>query len=559
MRKKIVLLASTLCGVAILLTSGLLVFFLQRNYEDGLQKALRIEATNVATMLNAEPTTYTAYEDIPLQNGHRITVLNAKGDILYDTSSGYTYTANLFDRPEIREAILNGVGEALRLSSAFQERTFYYALRLSDGRVIRFACRINGFMGMYSAFTPILIFVMLFGIMLTALVANYYVGRILLPIQTLNLESPEDTHVYPEFDALLGRLASQNKTINAQTKLLAYNSARFAAITENMQEGLITTTPDGGIVSCNKSGLRLLNAPEVLAGSLFGQHIGVLNKLPNFLQAVKTVQHGENTAVTFEVNGRHLHATGHPVYLDGNMERLVFVISDITEYEERNSMRREFSANVSHELKTPLTSIAGYAKMIDDGIIDASDFPEYARRIHKEAQLMTQLIEDIISLSQLDETDAAFEKEQIDLYNAASEVCERLSTKAEAHQIQLQLVGAAAKLKGIPYLINEILYNLIDNAIKYNKPGGFVEVTVQQEADGCASVTVKDNGIGIPPEEQPRIFERFYRSDKCRGGAIEGTGLGLSIVKHAVINHDAKITLESMPDVGTTITVSFPI
>ncbi len=557
MRKKIVLLTSTLCGLAILLTSVLLVFFLQRSYEADRQEALRLDATNIAAVLNAKPA-FTAYEEIALENDHRITVFDATGNILYDTTSGYSYTNNLFDRPEVREAILSGFGEATRMSTAFQVRTFYYAVRLSDGRVIRLACRVNGFMGIFSTFTPVLILFMCGILLLVSISADHFSRRMLRPIRTLDLESPADNKTYEELAPLLQRMVSQNSIIASQEKLLAYNSARFAAITQNIQEGLITATPDGGIVSCNQSSLRILSIPAELENSLFGQHLAAMSKLPNFLQAIRTVQHGENAMVSLEINGRYIQMTGHPIYLDGEMERLVFVLTDMTEYEERGTLRREFSANVSHELKSPLTSISGYAKMIDDGVIEAEEFPIYAKRIYKEAQLMTQLIEDIISLSRLDENNLTFEKEMIDLYKSAGDICERLSGKADAHQVQLQLVGASAEMSGIPYLLNEILYNLIDNAIKYNKPGGYVEIRIVQE-DDKAIVTVEDNGIGIPLEEQPRIFERFYRADKTRGSAVEGTGLGLSIVKHAVINHDAKITLDSTPDVGTTITVEFPL
>lgn len=511
---------------------------------------------------------------------NRITWVDAEGDVLYDSYADSESLENHKSRPEIIQALQNGRGQSTRLSNTLAEQTYYYAARLSDGTVIRVASTTRSGLAALFQTVPwmILMAAGIFGV--TMILAEVQTKRIVDPINRLDPDCPQEEKVYDELSPLVRRLEKQKVTIKEQMETLREKQEEFTAITENMREGFIVVDSKADVISYNSSAIRILGGGRGFrdggadgaensndrenanrkghADSRSGANLHVLslNRSSSFRQVVDAALKGQRGEQILELNGRHYQIIANPVVESGDKRGAVVVILDVTEQQSREELRREFTANVSHELKTPLTSISGYAEIMKSGLVQPEDMGRFSEKIYMEAQRLITLVGDIIRLSQLDEEKAEVEKTAVDLYAAASAVVERMRDVAKNSGVTITLGGRPAVVQGAPQILDEMIFNLCDNAIKYNRPSGRVTVTVDMEA-GRPVLTVEDNGIGIPAQDKERIFERFYRVDKSHSKQIGGTGLGLSIVKHGAIYHKAKVEMESELGKGTRVRVVF--
>lgn len=489
-----------------------------------------------------------------LHTTSRVTWVAADGTVLYDNEADASTMENHADREEIREALTSETGTAQRFSSTLSEQTLYVTQRLSDGTVIRLASaqKTVGLL-LISMIQPILIILVL-SLLLSAVLASRLSKGLIKPILSLDLEHPEDCETYDELTPLLSRLKRQNDTIQQQMNLLKQRQTEFAALTDNMSEGFLLLDRQGHVLSHNSGALRLLGVEEP-EGEV---NVLVLNREEPFRQAVDEALSGKRSQQMLHLNGRYCKLLANPVLADGKPAGAVLVLLDVTEQEQRDELRREFTANVSHELKTPLTSISGIAEIMQSGMVKPEDIQSFAGDIYQEAQRLIALVEDIIRLSRLDEGAESLEREPVNLLSVAQDVARRLDSAAQKAGVTLKVMGLSVEVRGIPSVLDEMVYNLCDNAIKYNHPGGTVNVTVAPTDDGSAEVTVEDTGIGIPVEDQSRVFERFYRVDKSHSKEIGGTGLGLSIVKHGASLHGAQIHMDSQVGRGTFVQLLFP-
>lgn len=489
-----------------------------------------------------------------LHTTSRVTWVAADGTVLYDNEADASTMENHADREEIREALTSETGTAQRFSSTLSEQTLYVTQRLSDGTVIRLASaqKTVGLL-LISMIQPILIILVL-SLLLSAVLAFRLSKGLIKPILSLDLEHPEDCETYDELTPLLSRLKRQNDTIQQQMNLLKQRQTEFAALTDNMSEGFLLLDRQGHVLSHNSGALRLLGVEEP-EGEV---NVLVLNREEPFRQAVDEALSGKRSQQMLHLNGRYCKLLANPVLADGKPAGAVLVLLDVTEQEQRDELRREFTANVSHELKTPLTSISGIAEIMQSGMVKPEDIQSFAGDIYQEAQRLIALVEDIIRLSRLDEGAESLERESVNLLSVAQDVARRLDSAAQKAGVTLKVMGLSVEVRGIPSVLDEMVYNLCDNAIKYNHPGGTVNVTVAPADDGSAEVTVEDTGIGIPVEDQSRVFERFYRVDKSHSKEIGGTGLGLSIVKHGASLHGAQIHMDSQVGRGTSVQLLFP-
>ena len=489
-----------------------------------------------------------------LHTTSRVTWVAADGTVLYDNEADASTMENHADREEIREALTSETGTAQRFSSTLSEQTLYVTQRLSDGTVIRLASaqKTVGLL-LISMIQPILIILVL-SLLLSAVLASRLSKGLIKPILSLDLEHPEDCETYDELTPLLSRLKRQNNTIQQQMNLLKQRQTEFAALTDNMSEGFLLLDRQGHVLSHNSGALRLLGVEEP-EGEV---NVLVLNREEPFRQAVDEALSGKRSQQMLHLNGRYCKLLANPVLADGKPAGAVLVLLDVTEQEQRDELRREFTANVSHELKTPLTSISGIAEIMQSGMVKPEDIQSFAGDIYQEAQRLIALVEDIIRLSRLDEGAESLEREPVNLLSVAQDVARRLDSAAQKAGVTLKVMGLSVEVRGIPSVLDEMVYNLCDNAIKYNHPGGTVNVTVAPTDDGSAEVTVEDTGIGIPVEDQSRVFERFYRVDKSHSKEIGGTGLGLSIVKHGASLHGAQIHMDSQVGRGTSVQLLFP-
>ena len=482
----------------------------------------------------------------------RLTWIAADGSVLYDTKTNAESLENHASRAEVSQALATGTGESTRYSSTLMEKTMYYAQRLDDGTVLRISIS-RATVGMIAVgmIQPLLI-VLIVALILSGLLARRLSRRIVDPLNSLDLEHPLDNDAYEELSPLLKRIHRQHVEIQTQLRELREKTDEFTQITGSMREGLVLLDEHGSILSINAAAQALFGADAQCVGRDF-LTIERSHEISAAIQAAAADGHSE---VRAERAGRVYQFDISRITSDGKFLGTVILAFDITEQEFAERNRREFTANVSHELKTPLQGIIGSAELIENGMVKPEDLPRFVGHIHAEAARLVTLIDDIIRLSQLDEGDA-MPTEPVDLLAVSQEAAENLHDAAAARNVTVSVTGQPAVLPGVRRLIYEIVYNLCDNAIKYNRDGGRVDVTVAADADG-SSITVADTGIGIAPEHQGRVFERFYRVDKSHSKASGGTGLGLSIVKHAVQYHHGRIELESTPGTGTTIRVVFP-
>ena len=482
----------------------------------------------------------------------RLTWIAADGSVLYDTRTDAESLENHASRAEVSQALATGTGESTLYSSTLMEKTMYYAQRLDDGTVLRISIS-RATVGMIAVgmIQPLLI-VLIVALILSGLLARRLSRRIVDPLNSLDLEHPLDNDAYEELSPLLKRIHHQHVEIQTQLRELREKTDEFTQITGSMREGLVLLDEHGSILSINAAAQALFGADAQCVGRDF-LTIERSHEISAAIQAAAADGHSE---VRAERAGRVYQFDISRTTSDGKFLGTVILAFDITEQEFAERNRREFTANVSHELKTPLQGIIGSAELIENGMVRPDDLPRFVGHIHAEAARLVTLIDDIIRLSQLDEGDA-MPTEPVDLLAVSQEAAENLHDAAAARNVTVSVTGQPAVLPGVRRLIYEIVYNLCDNAIKYNRDGGRVDVTVAADAGG-SSITVADTGIGIAPEHQARVFERFYRVDKSHSKASGGTGLGLSIVKHAVQYHHGRIELESTPGTGTIIRVVFP-
>ncbi len=483
----------------------------------------------------------------------RVTLIDASGKVLYDNKYDAGKIENHAGREEVREALSAGSGYAVRRSETLGVNTCYYALRLEDGSVLRVAdTSLSVSAVILELLVPIcgiavLIFVL--GLVLASLMSK----KILRPINNINLEEPGETNVYDELAPFVSKIEAQQRKINSQIAELTRSRREFDIIAENMSEGLVLTDLEGHILTHNTSVERFFG----VSGDINGKNILNLNRSEVFREIYENIKESRRSDSIITLNGKYYEITANPVFDEnGKPCGTVILVVDITEREKREKLRRDFTANVSHELKTPLTSILGISDMLKNGMVDQSDIKGFAEDINKETARLITLVNDIIRLSELVEGKTR-DTEKVDLLGAAKDVAERISPVARKQGITLSVEGESAEVTAGESLIFEMIYNLCDNAIKYNKENGSVKITAGV-SDGSPFISVKDTGIGIPPEEQEHIFERFYRVDKGRSKESGGTGLGLSIVKHIAVSFGGRITVNSEPGAGTEITVIFP-
>ena len=539
--------------VVLLLSVALLSVVFYNDYAVQYRSELKSEALSMAHAINgglAEEDYLRSLEQDKI-SPIRITWIGADGAVRYDNEAAPAQMENHAARTEVADALRYGAGESERYSATLSQKTFYYACRLQDGTVLRLAGTRDSVLGILLRMLRPAVAAVLVAIALAWLLSYRLSKRIVRPLNALDLEHPEQAEAYDELSPLLEKISAQNRQIAAQMDELRRRQTEFTAITEHMNEGLLIVDARTNLLFCNPSARRLLQIENVEKQSVLA-----VNRSEDFREAVQRALSGEHDLRTLTLDGRIYQLMANPAMEDGRLAGAVLVLLDVTERENREQLRREFTANVSHELRTPLTSISGFAELIRDGIAKPQDVQHFAGNIYTEAQRLIVLVGDIIRLSQLDEGDA-MPTEPVDLLAVSQEAAENLHDAAAARNVTVSVTGQPAVLPGVRRLIYEIVYNLCDNAIKYNRDGGRVDVTVAADAGG-SSITVADTGIGIAPEHQGRVFERFYRVDKSHSRAIGGTGLGLSIVKHAAAYHHARVALESTLGAGTTVTVTFP-
>ena len=534
----------------VLLASLLIIMGFLYDYFGGVEEnQLRDELSLAAAAVEDGGTDYLSQLTA---DRYRLTWIAADGSVLYDTKTDAESLENHASRAEVSQALATGTGESTRYSSTLMEKTMYYAQRLDDGTVLRISIS-RATVGMIAVgmIQPLLI-VLIVALILSGLLARRLSRRIVDPLNSLDLEHPLDNDAYEELSPLLKRIHRQHVEIQTQLRELREKTDEFTQITGSMREGLVLLDEHGSILSINAAAQALFGADAQCVGRDF-LTIERSHEISAAIQAAAADGHSE---VRAERAGRVYQFDISRITSDGTFLGTVILAFDITEQEFAERNRREFTANVSHELKTPLQGIIGSAELIENGMVKPEDLPRFVGHIHAEAARLVTLIDDIIRLSQLDEG-GAMPTEPVDLLAVSQEAAENLHDAAAARNVTVSVTGQPAVLPGVRRLIYEIVYNLCDNAIKYNRDGGRVDVTVAADAGG-SSITVADTGIGIAPEHQGRVFERFYRVDKSHSKASGGTGLGLSIVKHAVQYHHGRIELESTPGTGTTIRVVFP-
>ena len=536
---------------AVLLASLLVIMASLYGYFGGVQEdQLRDELSLAAVSVEDSGEDYLRQVS---SDRFRLTWIAGDGTVLYDTRADGENMENHGDRAEVKQALAQGEGESIRYSSTLLRQTVYCAKRLSDGTVLRISVsRATAGVLALGMFQPILL-VLIVALILSALLARRLSRRIVEPLNSLDLEHPLDSDAYEELSPLLNRINRQNRQITEQVKQLRRRTDEFAQITASMGEGLVLLDNGGRVLSLNPAARKLFAADE----SCMGQDFLTVDRSREMSEAIRRAMEQGHSEIRSRRGDKTYQFDITRIDSQGDVLGAVILAFDITERESGERLRREFTANVSHELKTPLQGIIGSAELIENGMVKPEDMPRFIGHIRGEAQRMVALIGDIIRLSQLDEGEE-MPREDVDLLEVARRAAEQLDTTAQARKITVTVDGQPTAVNGVRQLLYEVIYNLCDNAIKYNVDGGSVRMTVS--GDGAnACVTVADTGIGIPLEQQARVFERFYRVDKSHSKASGGTGLGLSIVKHAVQYHGGSISLNSRPGEGTTVRVWLPV
>lgn len=543
MKKRFLRNIFLLSAFIIIITAVLVSSIIYRQFYEEMKLEVRQEAERIAQGPELDLTT---------TSGRRVTHIAADGTVLYDSQAQAEDMENHMEREEIKNAFSEGEGEASRLSATLGIQTYYYAVKLEDGSVVRVAQSTESSLSTLLGCVPYVVLIIILVFLAAIVIGKAQVKRIVEPINSMNLEEPLSNDIYEEFAPLLARLQKQKEQINAQMAELNSRREELASITSNMSEGLVVLDKKGSVLSVNNSARRIFDCDNQ---DVLGVHYVTLNRGMAFKEAAEKALTGLRGDCVAELDGRTYELFSAPIMEDGEVTGAVMLIMDITEKAEAEQRRKEFTANVSHELKTPLTCIMGYAELLKDGMAAGKDAVKFADKLYSEAGRMLALIEDIIKLSHIDEGQA-MGQERVELLGLALEAVKALSEKAEATGVTFEIKGSEVFITGSRPLLYEMVYNLIDNAIKYNKKGGKVTVSVTDDGRGPV-LSVKDTGIGIAPEYQDRVFERFYRVDKSRSRETGGTGLGLAIVKNAAARHGAEITLESVPGQGSVFSVHF--
>ena len=536
-------------AVMVLLMSVVLIMGILFEYFEGqLQNELKTEASYISQGLKNDGIAY--FDDFN-SNTRRISLITPDGTVIFDTNADKSKLDNHLQREEVQQAIKSGSGISVRYSDSMLEKTVYYAEKLDDGNILRVSTT------QYTVFTVLLgllqpvIVVVLIALLLSMLLSSRASKSIIKPINELDLDNPADNVTYDELSPLLRKISAQNKTIAKQLKEAGQKQEEFRLITENMNEGFLIIDKEARLLTYNSSAVSLLGGSVTEKSSVL-----TLNHSKSFIEIIEKALSGESCDNIARINNKALNLIASPVYDDKKLIGAAIIIIDMTESVEREQLRREFTSNVSHELKTPLTSISGFAEIMKDGGTPEETVKDFSKSIYDEAQRLITLVSDIIKISELDENTNAFESESVNLFELSQSIAKRLQPEADKKNVSIRLKGNDTYVVGVRKILDEMISNLCDNAIKYNKDNGSVEIDVHTE-NGSAVLSVSDTGIGIPEESKNRVFERFYRVDKSHSKAIGGTGLGLSIVKHGAIYHKAKITLDSKEGEGTRISIIF--
>lgn len=551
MKKKIYKNVFGLGILTVIFITAAFVLFFNYNMQQQLKNELKTEAVYIAKAYEglADPVSF--LDDIEAQTPSRITYIDPKGKVIYDSQADASKMENHLERPEIIDAAKDGTGISKRTSDTLRQHTYYYAIKLSTGSFLRVSGTIDGLIPTFMKVLPAACVISLIILLGSFMIATKLANGIISNINNIDLQHPTQDVSFNELFPLLNRIEKQNYQIKDQMTDLIEQKEKFNTITTNMNEGLILLDKDSRIVFINQSCKNILGAPSM---HYIGKNISLFNRSQQLQNTVEKSLKGETHSEILKLDETIIQFFGNPVIQDGSIQGVVLFVLDITEKYKAEKMRREFSANVSHELKTPLTSISGYAELMQNGMVQPQDISQFAGKIYKEAARLISLVEDIIKISRLDEKDARTTKELVDLYEISTEIVERLSSVAERNMVTLHLEGSSVKLIAVRAMMLDLIYNLCENGIKYNRQGGSVTISIYEE-DQHPVIKVSDTGIGIPSKYQERIFERFYRIDKSHSKQTGGTGLGLSIVKHVVEYQGGYIEVHSTPEEGTAITI----
>ena len=539
----------TAVAMTVLLASLLLATtFLHSYFHQSQVNQLKEELSLVAKSVDDVGIEYFDNFDSSL---FRFTLISPDGTVLYDSQVDANEMDNHLEREEIAEALKDGKGSSARYSSTLTERTFYEATRLENGNVLRISINQVTVGALVLGMSPSICAIILVSVVVAIIMSNKMATSIVKPLNELNLDQPTNNNAYEELAPILTKLHKQHKQIDSQLSMLKEKSDELNQIMASMNEGLVLLDKKGNVLSMNDAAKKLFGIEHIPVGRDFL----TVDRSPEMNRAIKKAYDGKHSEFRETRNGSEYQFILNRTESEGKTIGLVILCLDVTDAALAEQNRKEFTANVSHELKTPLQSIIGCAELLENGLVKPEDTSHFIGNIKNEATRLVSLINDIIRLSQLDE-DSEIATESVDLVEVANEVAEVLSASAAKKQVQISVNGDSCAINGVRRYLYEILYNLCDNAIRYNNAGGKVDVSVKRDGENIV-VSVSDTGIGIPPEHHSRIFERFYRVDKSHSKETGGTGLGLSIVKHAVAYHHGKLKLDSTPGKGTTITITF--
>lgn len=545
--RSICLVAITVFTASVILIMGVLHAY----FSDVQQEQLKMQTNLAAQGVMHEGMDY--FKDLDVSD-YRMTWIDGQGAVLYDSQSDSAGMENHLEREEVKAALVSGYGESRRYSATLMERYLYAARRLPDGTVLRLSISQNSILTLLMGMVQPICIVFAVALLLSVALAVRLSGRIVQPFNEIDFDNPLSNEGYDELSPFLRRIASQQRQLASQRDALEQKENELHTIVGSMNEGMILLNEKGKIISMNPAARRLLGA----SWECVGLDLLSVSRNLDLQEILEKTLRGEACEKVIALQGERYQIDASPVRAEDKVRGAALCFFNVTEKEKAEQMRREFTANVSHELKTPLHAISGYAELLKNDMVKREDVSPFAGKIYDEAQRMTQLVEDIISLSRLDEGAKDMESERTELYGLAAKAVKSLEPEADAARVTMELSGEPADVEGVPHLLYSIVYNLCDNAIKYNREGGKVAVRVAAEK-GKTILTVSDTGIGIGKEHWERIFERFYRVDRSHSRAVGSTGLGLSIVKHAVIIHKAEITLDSEEGRGTTVTVKFPL
>ncbi|MCI8805572.1 MAG: histidine kinase [Clostridiales bacterium] len=530
--------------VSIIMILGILFDF----FESRLQNEMKNEANYISHAVENEgPDFFNNFES----GGKRITLIRSDGSVIFDNVANAENMDNHSDRDEIEQAKKYGDGISTRYSDTLTQKTVYYAVKLNNGDILRISANQYTIFAIFINLLKPLFIVLIIAFVLSFLLSLKISKSIIKPINNIDLNNPENNIIYEELSPLLAKILSQKRTINEQLKEAGKKREQFRLITENMSEGFLIIDKNAALLTYNTAAVKLFDIDASAEGSVL-----TLNRTKDFRDVIEKSLDGNRAESIMTYGEYSYNLIANPVFEDDKIIGAVIVIIDVTENVKRESLRREFTANVSHELKTPLTSVSGFAELMMAGGTPDETVVDFSKSIYDEAQRLITLVNDIIKISELDEKSIEYKKENVDIFVLTKEIIECLRSEIDKKNISVNLQGNAALVWGVKTIIYEMIYNLCDNAVKYNKERGEINITIYSENDKV-KISVKDTGIGIPLRHQKRVFERFYRVDKSHSKMIGGTGLGLAIVKHGAIYHNADISLESTENKGTSVTISF--